>query len=61
VLYKLCSSVLSLNSQVFDDMFGATETSGHKELDGKSDERPILLDGTSREMFELFLEHIFGR
>ncbi|KAJ8586970.1 hypothetical protein M405DRAFT_742712 [Rhizopogon salebrosus TDB-379] len=42
-------------------MFGATETSGHKELDGKSDERPILLGGTSREMFELFLEHTFGR
>jgi hypothetical protein len=61
VLYKLCSSVLSLNSQVFDEMFGAIETSGHKELDGKSDERPILLDGTSREMFELFLEHTFGR
>jgi hypothetical protein len=45
---------------VFDDMFGATENSGHKELDGKSDERPILLDGTSCEMFELFLEHTFG-
>jgi hypothetical protein len=42
-------------------MFSATETAGLEEMDGKSDERPIRLDGTTREMFELFLEHTFGR
>ncbi|KAJ8587376.1 hypothetical protein M405DRAFT_821750 [Rhizopogon salebrosus TDB-379] len=30
-------------------------------IPGVSLPRPIHLDGTTREMFELFLEHIFGR
>ncbi|KAG1819327.1 hypothetical protein EV424DRAFT_1323472 [Suillus variegatus] len=42
-------------------MFSATEAAGFEEMDGKNDERPIHLDGTTREMFELFLEHTFGR
>jgi len=42
-------------------MFSVVENSGHEELDGRSDEKPICLDGISREMFELFLEHTFGR
>lgn len=41
-------------------MFTAT-LSGQIELDGMSDDRPIRLDGLSRETFELFLEHTFGR
>ena len=61
MLYRLCSSVLSSNSETFSGMFGATETAGLEEIDGKSDERPIHLDGITREMFELFLEHTFGR
>lgn len=32
-----------------------------KELDGMSDDRPIHLEGISREGLELFLEHTFGR
>ncbi|KAG1742890.1 hypothetical protein EDB19DRAFT_1633654 [Suillus lakei] len=42
-------------------MFVATQNAGQPELDGISDDRPIYLDGLSREMFELFLEHTFGR
>ncbi|KAG1757920.1 hypothetical protein EDB19DRAFT_1623036 [Suillus lakei] len=42
-------------------MFAATETAGLEEIDGKSDEKPIHLDDTMWEMFELFLEHTFGR
>jgi len=42
-------------------MFIATESAGLEEIDGRSDERPIHLNGTTREMFELFLEHTFGR
>ncbi|KAG2138160.1 hypothetical protein BD769DRAFT_1384696 [Suillus cothurnatus] len=59
--FRLCGSVLSSNSQTFNDMLSATETAGLEEMNGKSDERPIRLDGTMREMFELFLEHTFGR
>ncbi|KAG2755123.1 hypothetical protein P692DRAFT_201801386 [Suillus brevipes Sb2] len=61
VLYRLCGSVLSSNSETFNSMFAATESAGLEEIDGKSDERPIHLAGTTREMFELFLEHTFGR
>lgn len=60
MLYKLCKSILSTSSNVFRDMFTATQ-SGQIELDGMSDDRPIRLDGLSRETFELFLEHTFGR
>ncbi|KAG1768509.1 hypothetical protein EDD22DRAFT_872088 [Suillus occidentalis] len=59
-LYKLCKSILSTASNVFRDMFTATQ-SEQIELDGMSDDRPIRLDGLSRETFELFLEHTFGR
>jgi hypothetical protein len=41
-------------------MFTATQ-SEQIELDGMSDDRPIRLDGLSRETFKLFLEHTFGR
>lgn len=60
-LYKLCSSILSSASDVFRDMFTAAQHSGQKELDGMSDDRPIHLEGISREGLELFLEHTFGR
>ncbi|KAG1823743.1 uncharacterized protein BJ212DRAFT_1262287 [Suillus subaureus] len=42
-------------------MFAAMESAGLEEIDGKSDERPIHLASTTWEMFELFLEHTFGR
>ncbi|KAG1858777.1 hypothetical protein DFJ58DRAFT_840362 [Suillus subalutaceus] len=60
VLYKLCKSILSTYSNVFRDMFAATQD-GQIELDGMSDDRPIHLNGLSRDAFKLFLEHTFGR
>ncbi|KIK32244.1 hypothetical protein CY34DRAFT_101927, partial [Suillus luteus UH-Slu-Lm8-n1] len=60
MLYKLCSSILSSASNVFRDMFAATQNSGQMELDGMSDDKPIHLEGISRDAFELFLELTFG-
>ncbi|OAX37464.1 hypothetical protein K503DRAFT_857339 [Rhizopogon vinicolor AM-OR11-026] len=60
ILYRLCDSVLSSFSQTFHDMFHAAATAGHEGLDGQSDEKPIHLDGVTREIFELFLEHAFN-
>ncbi|OAX39938.1 hypothetical protein K503DRAFT_40014 [Rhizopogon vinicolor AM-OR11-026] len=47
--------------KTFHGKFHAAATAGQEELDGKSGEKPIHLDGMAREMFELFLEHTFGR
>lgn len=60
-LYKLCSSILSLASNVFHEMFTAAQHSGQKELDGMNGDRLIHLEGISREGLELLLEHTFGR
>ncbi|KAG1855613.1 hypothetical protein F4604DRAFT_2042417 [Suillus subluteus] len=60
-LYKLCSSILSASSNVFRDMFSTMENSRQPEVDGMCDDKPIHLNRISREMFELFLEFMFGR
>ncbi|KAG1738584.1 hypothetical protein EDD22DRAFT_852048 [Suillus occidentalis] len=60
-LYKLCSLILSSASNVFHDMFAATQNSGQMELDGMSNDKPIHLEGISWDAFELFLELTFGR
>ncbi|KAG1855692.1 hypothetical protein DFJ58DRAFT_840993 [Suillus subalutaceus] len=60
-LYKLCSSILSASSNVFRDMFSTMENSRQPEVDGMCDDKPIHLNGISRETFELFLEFTFGR
>ncbi|KAG1824581.1 uncharacterized protein BJ212DRAFT_1295719 [Suillus subaureus] len=61
ILYKLCSLILSSASNVFHDMFAATQNSGQMELDSMSDDKPIHLKGISQDAFELFLELTFGR
>ncbi|KAG1847638.1 hypothetical protein DFJ58DRAFT_843092 [Suillus subalutaceus] len=60
-LYKLCSSILSVSSNVFHDMFSTMENSRQPEVDGMCDDKPIHHNGISRETFELFLEFTFGR
>jgi len=59
-LYKLFGELLTNDSVVFKQML----ISGPDRLEsdeGFTDERPILVHGLTAQVFDMFVEHTFGR
>ncbi|KAL5528369.1 hypothetical protein ACEPAF_7505 [Sanghuangporus sanghuang] len=58
-LFRVPRHELEQQSTVFHDMFGLPPVGGKENVEGESDNNPILLDSVSRDVFKLLLKLLY--
>ncbi|KAL5507223.1 hypothetical protein ACEPAH_6679 [Sanghuangporus vaninii] len=58
-LFRVPRHEFEQQSTVFHDMFGSPPVGGKENMEGESDNNPILLDSVSRDAFKLLLKLLY--